>query len=1130
MSQAENQNRTSALIADLLLRRDSGEEIDEDQFIASHPESANELRDYFANERLFEKAVLPSKTPEPARETTGPGAGDSFPVGGSSFTKLPVQFGRYQVQEVLGQGAMGAVYRAHDTRLGRDVALKTPKLDVTSDPELIERFEREARAAAALHHPNICPVFDVGEVDGTRFLTMAFIDGVPLSSLISEEKPLSDRQAAAVVRKLAQALHTAHSHGVIHRDVKPANIMIDRNREPIVMDFGLAHHCETQDQSRLTAVGTLMGSPAYMSPEQVSGNPLAVGPESDIYSLGVVLFELLTGKLPFDGGIAAMVGQIMTAPTPGVRQFRSDCSPELESICLRMMAKDKASRLGSMAEVAEELGSFLKSQKTQDVVRSGPVVHDRELSAALDQIANAETSSIIRPRKSATGSDGGSFNKTKAGWIAGALAGLAVLSGVIIYFSDGTRVELPDNANVKLETNADGTLESITVQPAVQPSDRKPDIPAQKQPSGSDPQVAGDQVTHEANGTVSFEVSGGTASLAVSPDGQYFAISEFNVFDRIQVRDVETGAKVRTLELAGTIDATPTQLSYSPDGRSLLYITGNSCRVIDAETGLQTGRSDCPAFPSLVVFPQRTWALMLFHEREVHRTQRSEVAQRIRIWDWQSDKIIYEAVAEFGQKGSYSFPSISPDERFMTVGLQHNHLRCELTIVDDMVDFGDPVEMEQTSRVRGPLRYSRDGKYAATSVKSRASMAVVLKVETGRIVSSIDEQSAGTVNEGTHYGCECAFTSDGTMLVSADHTGRTAIWDVQTGRLIRDLAEFQKYGHHSTPHVAVTRDDHVILAGLQADPRVRILRLNAVAATSSHGLDGQQPASIAGGRRTTDEVSTANEVPVSDSVGETEQSDAKPLNAVPSEAEPATQDEIRRTAARLIESGATILLDQGTVRVRREGGRGWLTELPPGELNVNIVYLTGTDFVLDDELFRAILRLPSLEKISFGLTDQLPTGRLALLARLQTLTELTFAQSTLTDADLAALTTLPRLQTLYLFHTDITDDGVQALASMPALNDLTIGNGFKEKYGPAFLTDDGLASLYQIKKLDKLWICGREFTDACVEHLAAISQVRRLTLKTPRISDSALNELKRRLPNCRVTDKRGDSDADPVDP
>lgn len=297
---------------------------------------------------------------------------------------LPSSFGRYQIERSLGEGGMGAVYLAHDSQLDRKVALKTPKFDRDSKPTLMKRFYREARSAATLQHPNICPVYDVGEIHGIHYISMAYIEGRPLSDYIRSEKVPPVASVVRIVRKVALALHDAHSSGLIHRDLKPANIMIDRRNEPIVMDFGLARQFGDENgdvshaklstisstdarkfEARLTMDGTVVGSPGYMAPEQLTGDHSKIGPASDIYALGVLFYELLTGQLPFpgDGSLVSIVNAVMTDAPPLASRIRPQIDAQIVSVCQKAMSRNIDDRYESMQAFAVALTNVLKSKE-----------------------------------------------------------------------------------------------------------------------------------------------------------------------------------------------------------------------------------------------------------------------------------------------------------------------------------------------------------------------------------------------------------------------------------------------------------------------------------------------------------------------------------------------------------------------------------------------------------------------------------------------------------------------------------------------------------------------------------------------------------------------------------------------
>ncbi|GEM_PF-2963534 len=298
------------------------------------------------------------------RETILPGSHDSVAENAARGGPPDPAFGRYQLIECLGQGGMGAVYKAHDSQLDRVVAIKIPKFDTAAGPDLLERFYREARSAATLTHVGICPVHDVGEIDGTHYISMGYIEGKPLSAYIKPDKPISAKKTAAIVRRMAVALDEAHQHGVVHRDLKPDNVMIDKKSNPVVMDFGLARRSAAEGDSRMTQGGQMIGTPAYMSPEQVDGDVKLMGPRSDIYSLGVILYEMLTCRVPYEGSIARVLAQVIHGNPQRPSELRPDVNPGLEAICLKMMASSPDDRHASMGDVVKDLAAFLKGQPT----------------------------------------------------------------------------------------------------------------------------------------------------------------------------------------------------------------------------------------------------------------------------------------------------------------------------------------------------------------------------------------------------------------------------------------------------------------------------------------------------------------------------------------------------------------------------------------------------------------------------------------------------------------------------------------------------------------------------------------------------------------------------------------------
>jgi WD40 repeat protein len=267
--------------------------------------------------------------------------------------------GRFQLQELLGQGAFGRVYRAYDPQLERPVALKVPRFP-SDDAGQAERFLSEARSAARLRHPNLVAVFEAGRAGADCFIASELVEGTSLAVRL-RDKPPSPKRAAQWVRDLAKALYYAHEQGIIHRDIKPANIMIGPRDRPLLMDFGLAKRIDRDTEGDAGIVGT----PAYMAPELARGDPHAGGPLSDQYSLGVVLYELLTGRRPFEGPPAVLLARLLREDPPPPRRIDPDIPRDLEAICLKAMARRPHLRYHDAEELADDLQRWLRGEPTQ---------------------------------------------------------------------------------------------------------------------------------------------------------------------------------------------------------------------------------------------------------------------------------------------------------------------------------------------------------------------------------------------------------------------------------------------------------------------------------------------------------------------------------------------------------------------------------------------------------------------------------------------------------------------------------------------------------------------------------------------------------------------------------------------
>jgi serine/threonine-protein kinase len=464
----------------------------------------------------------------------------------------PDKIGRYEIKEELGRGGMATVYRAYDPLFEREVAVKVLPREMLHDPQFRVRFEREAKTIAMLEHPAIVPVYDFGEDDGQPYFVMRFMSGGSLSDRL-KQGPLSVQKAASMMERLAPALDDAHVKGIIHRDLKPGNILYDKRDDPYVSDFGIAKI--TEGGSNVTG-SAIIGTPAYMSPEQAQGE--AIDGRADIYALGVILFEILSGRQPYEADTPmGVVIKHITDPVPHILDARSDLSPAIEAIIEKAMAKNREERYATAGALSADLLN----------VARGIVLDLPEATRLIQQNSRASTNQTLvanlppsLPKK----------KKTNL-WLALAIFGFLAVAGLAVLVFAGYKIlplvfseakntpvsvlALPTNEILSPSLTPEKSLAAVTLTsmpPSPEPATSVPatSIPATSTPQGI-PVVGGaDQVAFLANKNV----------WSMNLDGS-----------NLQQLTNDTSLK--------------TSLQWLPSGQGLLYITGKCIRLVEFATG-----------------------------------------------------------------------------------------------------------------------------------------------------------------------------------------------------------------------------------------------------------------------------------------------------------------------------------------------------------------------------------------------------------------------------------------------------------------------------------------------------------------------------------------------------------------
>lgn len=387
--------------------------------------------------------------------------------------------GRYEVLGLLGGGGMSTVYLAQDMILDRPVAIKVLRRDFSDEDELRKRFQREALSATSLVHPNIVNIYDVGEDGDLQYLVMEYVEGQTLKEYIKDHAPLDPAEAVEIMKQLCSGITAAHIHGIIHRDIKPQNILMDLDGQVKLTDFGIAMALSA---TALTRTNSVMGTVHYLSPEQARGGMATK--RTDIYSLGIVLFEMLTGKLPFSGESAVSIAlKHLQEQTPSVRALRPDIPQSLENVILKATAKDQAVRYPSADAMLRDLHTVLSPERSGEAPFEPPPI-DEEATRAIpiitEEPASEKTIGPVTPPSPDSADEPIAKKKKRKKWpfvLVGIIL-LALITGVALYMTGviGTRqAEVPDVSGMTIE-EASAELEQAGFLAGESKEEHSPDI------------------------------------------------------------------------------------------------------------------------------------------------------------------------------------------------------------------------------------------------------------------------------------------------------------------------------------------------------------------------------------------------------------------------------------------------------------------------------------------------------------------------------------------------------------------------------------------------------------------------------------------------------------------------------
>ncbi|MDE0736186.1 MAG: serine/threonine protein kinase [Pirellulaceae bacterium] len=733
-----------------------------------------------------------------------------------SLEELGSDFGDYELLEELGRGGMGVVYRAHQKSLNREVAIKMLLAGTLADEQAIERFYVEAQAVGQLRHPNIVRVFEVSKHRGHHFFSMEYIHGQSLDEL-AHNRPLAAREAVAYVKTIAEAIHCAHEAGIIHRDLKPSNILTDAMAQPLIMDFGLAKR--TEDESGITSTGKIMGTPSYMPPEQIRAGEQAIGPACDIYALGAILYELLTGRPPFRGESSMdILMQVLEKDPVAPSVLAPALDADLETITLKCLEKDPAQRYSSAQELADELGRHLRGMAIEArpvtwMERSwrwcrrkpaaaasvtllailllvlsigGPLTAWQQRVLRFEAANKARTAESLQTeteilRKEAMHAlDDARQQRTRAEDTSAAKSRQLYISDMRLAMRSWSEGDIP---------NVLGILDRHRIDTRADPSHRfewnyldrlcRTEIQTLTEHSLSVYCLAinpdGSRLASGGrDGIIIWELPTGKLlhrikdvplifTLEFSPDGKQLAAggSDFNEQHTLNIWNMEDHKLIRSLpdyDSCGTVAWA--RIDYSPDGRLLAYPTQNrSVLVAESKSGKIVAqlKGFVEAAEHVSFSPDG--------KRIVASSYYSPSTENIKVWDWKSG----QEVLTLGVAGRISDVTFGPNGKWLAAA--GNSPTTEKTIRVWQLEPGNKASFSQVlvgqKRRIISLRFSPDGKrLVAGGFGNHVAIWELNKTHPHRRFFGHQD-----------YVSDAHFLPDGQRLISCSGDGSIKIWD-----------------------------------------------------------------------------------------------------------------------------------------------------------------------------------------------------------------------------------------------------------------------------------------------------------------------------------------------------------------